>query len=503
VISIPINCTLLSHSIFSTDIFVLKCHTLDCTVSVRLWNHFTYQFENLASANLTLYNITNVITADMDFDGKLDVLVSYDTNKMKLFVQGMDLTLTPSPWIFPQSSDQLMLVDENGDFRLDLFGNNEFNQPMFWLNKPWGFNETKLLNSTSKLTYPINAGYVDIDGDCAADLVLVTNNSLIEIYLKRGTDYVLSYNISVPSDIGQLSFSDLNRDGNMDILFVDHTNNTIYVLYNQQIGPCATLQPWNCRSFTNPCVSSEFHFIEHRIYLDSNNSRLANIKLDQFIIPSTVRVGDIFQSSFPSILLTLVDSTGVNRIEIWSNQPYHDNIRTFTKVTDGVDALKVNTNPIFSFFHDFDESGVLGLITCNLEPTSGKIFTMATFNNYFFDGFFFKVLGLNGVSSGFFQNGVFGVNMVGLTTKITATDLTGAKSFLTSCQIPTTTYFSLQTPFMYYGLGRTAGYVEELFVGKPTGQNFGWSGLIPNSQLVVNPASWDLEMYVSVSGAFL
>lgn len=488
----------------SNDIFVLNCdEILKCHVSVHVWNHFSWKFEILQNANFTLFNVTNVIASDVDYDGKMDVVVVYDIGKIKLFIQSDDYTLSDSGFLIPGTKDQVLMLDANGDMRMDLFGSGMDEKPQFWLNGGHGFNQTKYLNTSSYLATPLNGGFVDIDGDCVADLVFLTNRSTIEIHLKRGREFVWDREIDVPSSIGQLTFHDLNRDGSIDILFADHTNNSIIIMYNQQIPYCSTLAPWNCRSFSNLCVSSPYSFVNHTLHLNKETEKMLGRKVDQFWIPYTIRVGDLFQSSYPDIILTLQDDKNVVRVEVWQNVALYDNIRTFKKIDQGVDALKLNTNPMIPFFFDLDESGTLSILTMNVDLSNGKKFMIATLNVFFLDGFFFKVLALNGVSSGFFRKDTFGVNMCGITTKITSTDLSGAKTALSNTQMSRTAYMALEAPYSYYGLGRTAGYVEEMFIGTPAGKLQMWSGLIPNSQLVVNPSSGDLEMYVSVSGAFL
>ena len=60
-----------------------------------------------------------------------------------------------------------------------------------------------------------------------------------------------------------------------------------------------------------------------------------------------------------------------------------------------------------------------------------------------------------------------------------------------------------------YGLGRTNNYIENFFVGFPSSKGTKhftyWSGMIPNSQIIVfpysqdNPASWLIELLINPS----
>lgn len=71
-------------------------------------------------------------------------------------------------------------------------------------------------------------------------------------------------------------------------------------------------------------------------------------------------------------------------------------------------------------------------------------------------------------------------------------------------QLPQTSYHSLQTPYSFFGLGRTNNYIENLFVGstKHSAEHFiNMEGVIPNSRVVIMPPaadenSWKRELYL-------
>jgi integrin alpha FG-GAP repeat containing protein 1 len=64
-------------------------------------------------------------------------------------------------------------------------------------------------------------------------------------------------------------------------------------------------------------------------------------------------------------------------------------------------------------------------------------------------------------------------------------------------------YYSLQTPYSFFGLGRTNNYIENLFVGstKHTERHYiNMEGVIPNSKVVILPAEgeapWKRELFL-------
>jgi integrin alpha FG-GAP repeat containing protein 1 len=72
---------------------------------------------------------------------------------------------------------------------------------------------------------------------------------------------------------------------------------------------------------------------------------------------------------------------------------------------------------------------------------------------------------------------------------------------------------SLSVPYSMFGLGRTNNYIETFFMGFPDAQGdehySTWSGMIPNSQILVfpyaedKPSTWTLELVISPSDSVL
>jgi len=101
----------------------------------------------------------------------------------------------------------------------------------------------------------------------------------------------------------------------------------------------------------------------------------------------------------------------------------------------------------------------------------------------------------------------FGVSYSGASYKYTVLDTLGRRSAAQVGQLPQTAYHSLQTPYAFFGLGRTNNYIENLFVGstKHNVHHFiNMEGVIPNSKVVILPppagsaddAAWKRELYL-------
>ncbi|KAG8786607.1 hypothetical protein FRC20_011034 [Serendipita sp. 405] len=130
-------------------------------------------------------------------------------------------------------------------------------------------------------------------------------------------------------------------------------------------------------------------------------------------------------------------------------------------------------------FLDLDEDGTLDILvqrtgkgTGGKGTGSGQKINFIQ-NNVFHDAFFMKAIVLNGACNGMCipkdpnqaPYHPFGVSYSGGTYKYTVLDTSGKRSAAQISQLPQTSYHALQTPYSFFGLGRTNNYIENLFVG--------------------------------------
>eukprot|EP00455_Lapot_gusevi_P003791 TRINITY_DN11546_c0_g1_i1.p1 TRINITY_DN11546_c0_g1~~TRINITY_DN11546_c0_g1_i1.p1 ORF type:complete len:395 (-),score=71.26 TRINITY_DN11546_c0_g1_i1:8-1123(-) len=254
------------------------------------------------------------------------------------------------------------------------------------------------------------------------------------------------------------------------------------------------------------------------------------------LLPLQLQAADLDLNGYPDLLLPLqVDGAkSASRVmQLWRNvecssstcydAAVHARRRTFTPVaaSDPTFSVLQNVqNPFVGAFFDYDEEGSMGLLFNTYSPSDGTYSIVTLYNNIDVDALFLKTLGLNGVcpswcpvppwSSTFPDPKPYGANQAGVTFKFTVSDLDGVKKARVGAQLWHTSYFSLQTPYNHYGLGRTNNYIEEFFVGFTTSSQseshfFKWICIIPNSQLIVfpypagSPSEWTLELLISPS----
>lgn len=110
-------------------------------------------------------------------------------------------------------------MDYDMNLKPDLFGVTQSGERGFWINQGNGeFTFTAFPSQSSPLNPiadPNSNAFVDIDGDCLADLVLFSTNSndqtVMEIWFLDGTTATLQQEIILPDGAGQVTFADLSK----------------------------------------------------------------------------------------------------------------------------------------------------------------------------------------------------------------------------------------------------------------------------------------------------
>uniref|UniRef100_A0A8C5RLA8 T-cell immunomodulatory protein TIP C2 domain-containing protein n=1 Tax=Laticauda laticaudata TaxID=8630 RepID=A0A8C5RLA8_LATLA len=109
----------------------------------------------------------------------------------------------------------------------------------------------------------------------------------------------------------------------------------------------------------------------------------------------------------------------------------------------------------------------------------------------------------------------FGVNQPGPYIKYTTVDANGYLKNGSAGQLSQSAHFALQLPYTVLGLGRSANFLDHLYVGipRPSGEKATrkqeWTAIIPNSQLIVIPfphhlpRSWSAKLYLTPSNIVL
>lgn len=504
--------------------------------------------------------------ADFNVDGKLDFLVqshpyntstnSYDPSITKLNIYYGDYDKITEEKVMPDAHNGQVSIFQFGEGKLQpsLIGNRK-NEAGVIESTAW-----KALTSTEKVlggkpfANPHSFANVDFDGDCMADFFVDRVDNTSEIWIVNGpkASWSQKYTFTAVAGRGQATFADFDGDGAVDILFpvcypADTCKdvNEIRIYYNVQKPVCSGLFSKNCRSTSELCTAdASFRFANFSVV--ASQSDVVIVPADQFpsqtrlfalssYAPLTARAGDYNIDRFADLLVPLIStSSNLAHASIWKNIPCTNDLcgeaatkakrRTFQSIADASSSALTSLNGAFgASWYDLDESGTLDILVTmeTVDSLNQHVFSLeAITNNYFNDGYFVKMLGLNGLCTvncpvkNIKLDKPYGVNQHGAAWKYTLADLSGNQLANAVPQLSQSAYGALQTPYVLYGLGRPSNYIDYVYMGAPVyeskdGFAQSWSGVIPNSQVVVSPypltspAKWAIELYISPSGALL
>ncbi|KAF9265836.1 hypothetical protein L218DRAFT_956809 [Marasmius fiardii PR-910] len=467
----------------------------------------------------------------------------------------------------PSSSlSQPLPIDLNGDMKIDLLGMTADSQTsdklQVWENI-WNSSDTqsplfKLTNAPfhgkqCKISHPHSNAVIDLNGDCLADVFLVCEDGrggkYFQIWVNHKKDgFSLAQEHPLPTGTLQVSLADMDRDGTIDLVFPTcrsvnpstgiGTDCYINIAYNQQLPLCsaeALLQKGTrkCRSPEDLCIPDP----DFKFDLSEGGDAFVRISLSSILtgtpppgllvedtttspsLPLFLNLGDADLDGFPDILLIAVDQQGQVPKLVYS-VPCGDKVagcssgagrrRGWQAAFRGVQSLETIKDARSAVFVDMDEDGTRDIMVQRTgKSMKGNI--MFVQNNFYYDAFFLKAIVLNGACGTgmcYSEDGQsyqpFGVSYSGASYKYTVLDTSGRRSAAQIGQLPQTGYQSLQSPYAFFGLGRTNNYIENLFIGSTIHLDQHYiniEGVIPNSKLVIRPSAdegtaWRRELFL-------
>lgn len=202
-------------------------------------------------------------------------------------------------------------------------------------SEPAPFNSTSA-HPTCQLSEPHSSAFIDLDGDCLADLFLVCKGSAawkltyqIWIAEKVVKGSIPTYSFArggdLPPGAGALSFADMDRDGTIDVVFPSCEGSTCYIniAYNKQMPLCSKKRSgWfgvgpgedtkvggaegDCRDpESNLCVADSKFIFDFTVSEDNN--LLTRIKVADIVPESGLLMSDDLLSQPIQLPLSLGD----------------------------------------------------------------------------------------------------------------------------------------------------------------------------------------------------
>ncbi|KAM9301497.1 T-cell immunomodulatory protein [Gastrophryne carolinensis] len=462
--------------------------------------------------------ITSVVPGDFNGDSQMDVLLTTvpkagaDAPLSIIVYWGQNQTLSVNRklQLNVTFADEPFIIDFNGDMIPDIFGlPTESKTPLI----VYGGNltTTASLDTTRLMVVPHSHAFIDLTGDFTADLFLTTlaDNSDVqfETWANQGGNFSSVTSITTkPKDVkvvGQSVFADFDGDGHQDHLLPACEDDkclksVIYLMRNGSTQWVPVLQ-----NFTNG--NTLWAFVPPTPPLAQS-------------LPITLHIGDYNMDGYPDALAILRNTSGSDQQAfLLENVPCKNSTcsREFEVHWDIADLNQIKDALVATFF-DIYEDGILDIIVLGRGSTEENAIHFLQ-NNFDADAYFVKVIVLSGMCSNDcpYQVKPFGVNQPGPYIRYTTVDANGYLKNASAGQLSQSAHMALQLPYNVLGLGRSANFLDHLYVGipRPPGERQmrrqEWTAIIPNSQLIVipypneQPKSWSAKLYLTPSNIVL
>ncbi|XP_055582795.1 T-cell immunomodulatory protein isoform X2 [Falco biarmicus] len=445
----------------------------------------------------------------------------YFKPRVKLPMKSLGVTITS---VVPGDYDGDSQMDVLLTTRAQNHGRDELSVFIFW-----GHNQTLDLNHKTMLnkTFRDEPLVMDFNGDLIPDVFGVTNDSNLflttspnpqnvqfETWVnKDGNFSKLEETVYAPSGmkvVGQSVFADFDGDGQSEHLLpvCEDKKCQKSAIYLTKIG----MKQWIpvLQDFRNK--DTLWGFVPYPSDKPST----------EMLFPITLHIGDYNMDGYPDALAILQNTSGSNQQAfLLENVPCNNvsckSVRRMFKVFWELSDLNQIKDAVVATFFDIYEDGILDIIVLS-KGYSNKDFAIHTLkNNFEADAYFVKVIVLSGLCSNDCPRKVtpFGVNQPGPYIMYTTVDANGYLKNGSAGQLSQSAHFALQLPYNVLGLGRSANFLDHLYVGipRPLGEKSirkqEWTAIIPNSQLIVIPyphnvpRSWSAKLYLTPSNIVL
>lgn len=533
------------------DLILLDTENL-ARVEIALWNHDMFRFEigsssiRLAGGDLDasvcpLGTISLVLPADLNDDGAIDLLLGNGQSGCVFYGDGSGgLARNKSRLLvttIPELPSSAVVMDNNADLVPDIFvafangsrGIYQFStskatpdraeasdgtRPASYVYHEWKSGaDTACPVVESDIALP---AFVDLDGDCLADLVIPTACGL-EVWLnpvtisraftnmtmsdshdrfhRLGTEY---YNPAHGD--GAIAFADFNGDGTIDLAVPNRNRRDLLVFLNQQ----------RARLFGELCTADPTFTFSRRVGVDSGvelrhgsvGPLFRGIK-----VPTFLHTGDYDLDGLPDILF--VDATS-GAPALYRNLGGWNDERSamkphFRLVDDGTLASASRAghggDALAAMFFDVDQSGRQDILIAKKRNSTNLIWNSHVTSS---DSLFFKGSSLSSVP--YHQVPRPYAPVPGNTFKVTYMARNTRKRVTRTCsQCPQSGSWTLQICGCTFGLLDISNYIEEMAVGAGA-ETRSWTNLMPNSMAVVwargrdSGSSWWMEYFTQRRG---
>ena len=341
--------------------------------------------------------------------------------------------------------------------------------------------------TNQSMSYPNSNAFVDLSNprDYRPD-IFISGSDYIEYWFsdKNGfTDYNVNLfkypNRTKYQYIGQSSFADINFDG-----LVDHI-----------IPVCEKLR-------NNHCIGPQIVVLSNHIYdyewieileIDNNlNLTFSSQKVFQYLeFYINLKVGDINADGYPDIVTMMKENQSTQRVVMLKNseggnafgRQFH--VEWFNQDEPVSFNISSQTSLYVASLFDFDEDGKLDILVGTYD-NDNNFYVTYYLNTGKSSSNFLKVL----VSSGICHSDCPHMTSPLVGAQVCYSPSEGRRVGCNG-QLSQTAHFTLQLPFVLFGLGDIPNFIENMTISIPSGRGKTrrqtWEEIIPDSRIVIIP----------------
>ncbi|XP_064414580.1 T-cell immunomodulatory protein isoform X2 [Latimeria chalumnae] len=453
-----------------TDLFVIRGKELVIFLADKKAPYFKPQIKISLKGQVV---ISSVVPGDYDGDSQMDVLLttfqanSDETSVNIFWNQNQTLDGNRMTRLSKIFLDEPLIMDFNGDLIPDVFGAvTDIPEPqvVFLIGRDQSWHSA--LETHTPMNIPHSHAFIDLNKDFTADLFLTTYSSgqiQFETWLNKDGNFSKANYIKKKPEgaqkTGQSVFADFDGDGLQDHLLPvcmdqDCLKSIIYLVKPSSDEWVPVLSDFGYKGTLWGFVSSQ-----------------PGLPLS---IPITLHMGDYNMDGYPDALAILKNMSGRNQQAfLLENVPCNSasckSVGRMFKVFWELSDLNQIKEAVVATFFDIYEDGILDILVLSNSPESPELAIHALKNNFEADAYFVKVIVLSGLCSNDCPHKVtpFGVNQPGPYIMYTTADTNGYLKNASAGQLSQSAHLSLQLPYNVLGLGRSANFLDHLYVGIP------------------------------------
>ena len=517
------------------EIFVRSYDASNETYNHLPGYHYSFQLDSQVQG----YDIMGILPADFNDDKTTDLMVTFAYNDEQIVKYKVAILWNRNKKFYSVThlnstfSDVPHLIDFDGDLFIDFICAEEETR-YFYINdnsNPGSFDRRKIFDSNIQIDFSAGENsyaYGDLNGDCEADLFMITKlkngSSIFEFYEAQEKELKMGWQMNVPllakSDkYGAPLIVDMDGNGKMDIVVagcsdVSQSSNVcleskIIIFYND---PCYSSD--NCAKNQNNCKKhpfNKFNIKDHYIFRNfvSEKSKFGFLNFN--------KASDIFGSNY---LIRASDYNSDGKVDLFSVLKFDNTQQAviFKNIEDptviGGRSFEIQWRDDIVIRSDLNETyqpfalapvDALGIGSVQFFLVGRNKNDLSDFSLNFFeskeplDAYFLKVTVLCQKCD------AHSTTMIGANAFYYTKDYKGRDQVGYGCQNSQLAPFSLQPPYMLFGLGPQANYIQYLEVSYrntlrvgETVDSFHFDQLIPNTQVFAIPTGdvWKLVMMV-------